>query len=215
MDLGGGGGIQTHDIFVVLLMGEEGSVLIEFMKTKKGSIAQQVELVQHNEEFYKKLFGKEERGTIRLARSMWQEEGRLNTERKERLIIHFMVEEDENAIKEMRTETTLGPDGFLVIFYKNFLGVLKWWIMQMMDDFYKGNLNLSRINYGIIILIPKLKEVADIKQYKPTCLLNVFYKLFTKILVIRLMEVTDEIITENETTFIRGRPILEGGHGPV
>jgi hypothetical protein len=45
-----------------------------------------VELVQHIEEFYKKLFGKEERGTVKLARSMWQEKRRLNTKQKERLI---------------------------------------------------------------------------------------------------------------------------------
>jgi hypothetical protein len=41
--------------------------------------------------------------------------------------------------------------------------VLKWWIMQIMEDFYKGSLNLSRQNYGNIVRIPKLKEAANIK----------------------------------------------------
>jgi hypothetical protein len=87
--------------------------------------------------------------------------------------------------------------------------VLKWWIMQMMEDFYKGQLNLARLNYGIIILLPKLREVVNIRQYRPICLLNVFYKLFTKVLAIRLMEVADDVIRKSQTAFIKNRDILE------
>jgi hypothetical protein len=82
--------------------------------------------------------------------------------------------------------------------------------MQMMEDFHKGELNLSRISYGIIVLLPKIKEVANIRQYRPICLLNVFYKLFTKVLAIRLMGVAQDIISETQTTFIKERYILEG-----
>jgi hypothetical protein len=42
----------------------------------------------------------------------------------------------------------------------------------------EGGLNLYRANYGVIILLPKIKEVVNIKQYRPICLLNVFYKIF-------------------------------------
>jgi hypothetical protein len=80
----------------------------------------------------------------------------------------------------------------------------------MFEDFYNGNLNLSRINYGIIVLLPKVKEMTTIKQYRSICLLNVFYKIFTKMLSIRLMEVAKNIISENQTTFIGGRYIMEG-----
>jgi hypothetical protein len=38
----------------------------------------------------------------------------------------------------------------------------------------------------------------------------VFYKLFTKILASRLMKVVDDIISENQATFIKDRNILEG-----
>jgi hypothetical protein len=82
--------------------------------------------------------------------------------------------------------------------------------MQMMEDFHKGELNLSRISYGIIVLLPKIKEVANIRQYRPICLLNVFYKLFTKVLAIRLMGVAQDIISETQTAFIKEWYILEG-----
>jgi hypothetical protein len=82
--------------------------------------------------------------------------------------------------------------------------------MQMLEHFYYGKLNLSRLNYEIIVLVPKISEVVNIKQFRPICLLNMFYKFFTKVLASRLMEVVDDIISENQTAFIRGRNILEG-----
>jgi hypothetical protein len=51
-------------------------------------------------------------------------------------------------------------------------------------------LNLSRLNYGLISLIPKMKEANNIKQYMPICLLGVDYKWFTKVLTGRLTEVS-------------------------
>jgi hypothetical protein len=60
------------------------------------------------------------------------------------------------------------------------------------------------------VLLTKLKEVVNVKQYMPICLLNVFYKIFTKVLAIRLMEVAEDIINKTQTTFIKNRFALEG-----
>jgi hypothetical protein len=82
--------------------------------------------------------------------------------------------------------------------------------MQMMEDFYRGELNLKRINYGTIVLLPKIQEVMNIKQYRPICLLNVINKIFTNVLSIRLMEVAKNVISKTQKTFIKGRYIMEG-----
>jgi hypothetical protein len=66
---------------------------------------------------------------------------------------------------------------------------------------------LSRINYELISLIPKLKEANNIKQYRPICLLGVDYKWFTKVLTMRL---ADSIISKTHSDFLPGRNILEG-----
>jgi hypothetical protein len=41
-------------------------------------------------------------------------------------------------------------------------------------------------------------------------LLNVFYKVFTKVLATRLMQVVRDVISENQIAFVQGRNILEG-----
>jgi len=80
----------------------------------------------------------------------------------------------------------------------------------MFDDFHKGNMDIKRLNYGIITLVPKVKEANNIKQYRPICLLNVDFKIFTKALNNRFIPIAKEVIGGSQTGFIKGRNILEG-----
>jgi hypothetical protein len=80
----------------------------------------------------------------------------------------------------------------------------------MFEKLYNGELNLSGMNYGLISLIPKLKEANNIKQYRHVCLLGVDYKVFTKVLTMRLTAMPDSIISKTQTAFLPGRNILEG-----
>jgi hypothetical protein len=131
-----------------------------------------------------------------MVEDMWRVKGRLTSEQKQNLVKPFTTQEVEEVIKDMTIEFDPWPDGFPVIFYKKFWGLVKWWIMQMMEAFHMGKMNLSRINYGLIVLLPKVKEVVNIKQFRPIYLLNVFYKLFTKVLATRLMEVAQDIVSD-------------------
>jgi hypothetical protein len=83
-------------------------------------------------------------------------------------------------------------------------------MLEMFRDLHRGTLNLSRLNYGMISLIPKTKEANNIRQYRPICLLNVDYKWFTKVLTMRLTPFAGKLISETQTAFIPGRYILEG-----
>jgi hypothetical protein len=82
--------------------------------------------------------------------------------------------------------------------------------MNMVYDFNLNKLDLKRLNYGVITLVPKLKETNTIKQYRPICLLNVDFKIFPKMLSDRITSMVDKLISESRTTFIKGRNILEG-----
>lgn len=76
--------------------------------------------------------------------------------------------------------------------------------LAMFSDFYRGDLDIIRLNYGVITLVPKVLDANSIKQYRPMCLLNVDYKGFTKVLTERLTPVAREVIGENQTGFIKG-----------
>jgi hypothetical protein len=83
--------------------------------------------------------------------------------------------------------------------------------MQMINDFHQGELDIKRLNYGVITLIPKIKGASNIKQYRPICFLNVSFKFFTKLLMDRLTTYVVGLINQCQTTFIKGRYIVDGG----
>jgi hypothetical protein len=80
----------------------------------------------------------------------------------------------------------------------------------MCHDLYAGDLLIFSLNFGVITLIPKAQDATRIQQYRPICLLNVSFKIFTKVATIRLNSVVDHIIKPTQTAFMRGCNILEG-----
>jgi hypothetical protein len=125
------------------------------------------ELRDHVEKYYKSLFGKEQEGTVTLGEVFWNERGRLSNEDAQGLIRPFTMKEIEEALRDMEVNSAPGPDGLPVGFYREFWPELKSYVMEMFSDFFRGELNISRLNYGMISLIPKTKEANCIKQYRP------------------------------------------------
>lgn len=109
---------------------------------------------------------------------------------------------------EMRENTTPAPDGFEVAFYKNNWEIIKGEFMSMVNNFYLENLDITRLNYRVITLIPKVKDANNVKQFRP--ILNVNFKIFTKLMLGRLSRLASKIISNSQTTFIRGRYIVDG-----
>jgi hypothetical protein len=62
----------------------------------------------------------------------------------------------------------------------------------------------------MISLMPKSKEANNIRQFRSICVLNIDYKIFTKVLTKRLSSLVDKLISKSQTAFIPGRFILEG-----
>jgi hypothetical protein len=82
--------------------------------------------------------------------------------------------------------------------------------MMRMVDFNRNSLDVKRLNFGVITLVPKVLEASTIKKYRPICLLNVDFKVFLKLLNDRLTPIAGNIVSDSQTAFIKGRNILEG-----
>ena len=160
--------------------------------------------------YYKQLFGKGQARIVHLAGGAWAETGKLSPEDNIELTKPFSEEEVRKAIFDMKDNTAPGPDGFGVIFYKTCWSTIKEVFMEMINDFYLGSLDIARLNYGVITLIPKVTEANNVKQYRPICLLNVSFKIFTKLLADRLAKLAHKIVSPCQTAFIKGRYIVDG-----
>ena len=98
-------------------------------------------------------------------------------------------------MKDMKNNIAPGPDGFSVEFFKAFWPLIRDDIKEMLDKLHEGSLELWRLNYGVVILLPKVKPALNIKQFRPICLLNVIYKIITKTLTMRLTIVAGKVIS--------------------
>jgi hypothetical protein len=82
--------------------------------------------------------------------------------------------------------------------------------MALFENFYCATLPLHSLNFGTIILQPKTNEAKQIQQYKLICLLNVSFKICTKVAINRVTSVAQKVISPTQTTFLPCRNIMEG-----
>ena len=81
--------------------------------------------------------------------------------------------------------------------------------MELFSCFERDELDLARLNYAMITLIPKENEAKHLKKFRPISLINYSFKIFAKAMNNRLVKIADRLIASNQTAFIKGRFILE------
>jgi hypothetical protein len=82
--------------------------------------------------------------------------------------------------------------------------------MNLFHDLSCGNLDLYRLNFGIIILLQKFKDAEVLVKYRPICFLQVIYKIITKVVTIRVEPFMHKLISSCQTNFNKGRNIMDG-----
>ena len=60
------------------------------------------------------------------------------------------------TVFQMKHNKAPGPDGFPAEFYQNFWDVIKSDLLQLFACLHVGQLELFRLNFGEIILLPKV-----------------------------------------------------------
>jgi hypothetical protein len=183
---------------------------IFYLEENGEEIRELAQIRSHVDQFYKKLFSAEAEGEISLGKNFWEIESKLTLDEANELIKPFSLKEIEDALEEMDCSSAPGPDGFPVGLYKIFWNEIKQYVLEMFNNFHSDHFNLKRLNFGMISLIPKLKEANNIRQFRPIRVLNVDYKWFIKTLTMRLTPFANKLISKNQTAFIPGRFILEG-----
>jgi hypothetical protein len=161
--------------------GKHRKKLIRSLDHEGGKIEGQTNLKNYIAKFYKGLFGDPLDNNISLDEEIIQDITQVSPSENEFLTAPFTIEEVKEAIFQMEKNKAPGPDGFPAEFYQKFWEIIKGDIMLMFKDLFHGNLPLFSLNFGVITLIPKLQEVNVIQQYRPICLLNASFKIFTKV----------------------------------
>jgi hypothetical protein len=83
-------------------------------------------------------------------------------------------------------------------------------VLHILNGFALGMVDIARVNFGILSLIPKVPGAHEIKQFRPIALINVIFKLIAKAYAVRLSPVVHRTIAHTQTAFIKVILIHDG-----
>jgi len=187
-----------------------GFLLPSPLENDQGVLVGDDRLKNHITNYYKDLFGPPENSDISLMEAQNLDIPQVSPEENDILISPFTESEVRDAVFQMEHNKAPGPDGFSAEFYQVFWGVIKDDLLSLFANFHREALDLHSLNFGIITLIPKVNNAIKIQQYRPICVLNVSFKIFTKVGTKRLSLVAKKVVRPTQTAFIPGRNIMEG-----
>lgn len=174
-----------------------------------GVIEGDEEIREHATQFYKSLFGSPDKPNTHLNPNCWDGNEKVDSFENEQLVRPFTEEEIKKVVMSLEKNTAPGPDHIPAEFFQVCWNIIKKDIIAMFEDFADHKLDIGRLNYGSITLIPKVKEANKLQQYRPISLLNVIYKIFTKTLMLRMEHILERIINKSQTAFLKGRNIMD------
>jgi len=126
------------------------------------------------------------------------------------LELPFTEEEVWNTIKQLPPDKAPGPDGFTGRFYKVCWPIIKNEIMTAVSVVWSRKFaGFEMLNAAYIILLPKKEEAKQPRDFRPISLVHSFAKLITKLLANRLACRLQQMVSPNQSAFIKGRFIQD------
>src|SRR5438105_3440973 len=69
--------------------------------------------------------------------------------------------------------------------------------------------NLHLLNSAYVTLLPEKVEALEVKDFRPISLIHSFAKIVTKIMATRLAPKLPELVSKNQSAFVKGRSIQD------
>ncbi|XP_009107743.1 uncharacterized protein LOC103833410 [Brassica rapa] len=119
------------------------------------------------------------------------------------------AKEIKKALFAIHPDKAPGPDGFSASFFQaNWDAVGPAIVAEVREFFITGSMP-ARINRTHMRLILKGQNAIKVADFRPIALCNVYYKIISKLLSLRLRPVLSGIISENQSAFLPGRAIAD------
>ncbi|XP_019181390.1 PREDICTED: uncharacterized protein LOC109176414 [Ipomoea nil] len=119
------------------------------------------------------------------------------------------TQEVRKAVFGMKRMGNPGPDGIQAAFYQDFWDI----VSNPITDLVNQALTTGRVPVGIlesfVTLIPKKDNTESAADFRPITLLNVVFKIITKVVVNRLRPLMDKLVGPHQNSFLPGRSTLD------
>ena len=184
--------------------------LINNLNVNGKIISNQNEILNEQKNYYENLYNEKKQNDSEY--NFYDENKITKLSENEKLLCEGIITEKEctDAIREMKNGKSPGSDGINVEFYKIFWNHIKKDVIESMNYSFENNVLSQLQAQSLITLIPKPnKDLSFLSNWRPISLLNVDYKILTKVIANRIKLVLNNLIDSSQTGFIKGRYIGE------
>ena len=114
------------------------------------------------------------------------------------LMVAITIEELEHIVFSFKNCKAPGIDGLGIEFYKKVFGLIKYELLDVLNLMLRERFIPRKIKTGVVKLIHKGGDECDIETYRPITLLNLDYKILSKIMDERLKPILDDILHNSQ-----------------
>lgn len=185
--------------------------VIKEIKRVDGTIlVKEDEIMKEIESFYENLYASQDTGTNETFKDFVRnvQTVKLTDEKRDDLEGYITIEECAKVLKTFPTGKSPGDDGFTAEFYNCFFDLVSRDLVNSFNTAYKeGMMSISQ-RRGVITLVPKEDSyLSALSNWRPITLLNLDYKIVSKVIAKRIEKVLPQIIHSDQTGFVKGRYI--------
>ena len=119
------------------------------------------------------------------------------------------MEELKTIIMSMNPNSAPGPDGIGGKFFQVCFDIIQEDLMAAVKSFFSGKVLPRYMTHACLVLLPKINHPNKLKDYRPVSLSNFTNKIISKILSTRLASILPNIVSDNQSGFVKGRSISE------
>ena len=157
------------------------------------------------DQFYKELYKEDSNIDIDNQYIKTANLTKISETKKANMVRPITDNEIKKILWSMKLNKVPGNEGLTVEFYKFFWDSIGSLVSQIVKDAATEGFSKT-IHRGLISLMEKPgKDQSKIQNWRPISLLNIDYKILSKILANRLNEILPDIIHSDQSGFMRGR----------
>lgn len=180
---------------------------LEHIKVGEATLENPDDIKKEASKFFKHIFSEEYKTRPQFNGLNFK---KLSLDQAAKLTEPFSHEEIDEAVTSCDSSKAPEPDGFNFKFIKSVWEVIKVDIYEIVHEFWASPKLPKGCNNTFIALIPKIENPNEFKDFRPISMVGCIYRIISKLLARRLQRVIHSLISPHQTSFIKGRQILDG-----